>query len=161
MPDNTFTSALTDAKDRIVAMQKLAVSTAQAFPYASASYEYGRLYWTNFIGAFSPTLPGNDEVLYRVPFTMRLHAGIVTEGYEGTLEQEIMYTHIPNVMVYFHKRRLLIYQAGQQPPAFYNGQELTISCSGMRIFSQSEQAFVFGVEFVLTLPFQVQVKRGI
>lgn len=158
---STLADSILEASKRIVAMQKIIVPGAQAKPYASWNYPYSNLFWTNAVGAIQPGgKVATNEYAYQIPFTMRLHTGLVQQGYDGKLEETLMYEHIPNVLTYFDQFRTLQYKRGTTPIDNYRGTELVISCSGFRSFNVGDDQTVLGAEFVLALPFQVNLQRS-
>lgn len=151
---------------RVVAMQKLAVPGAKSANYASFNYPYGKLYWTNRLESIlSPEQMGVDEFSFTLPIAMRLHSGVLGQGYPGDLEIALQATHAPAVMAYFWGHRDLVYQAGMDRVPFFQDDAFDFSCvSGLTIFEEEADGAtkkMLGIEFQLITKARIQIRRSL
>lgn len=158
----TFSSTVFD---RVVAMQKLAVAGSKSAEYASFNYPYGKLYWTNRLESIlSPEMMGVDEFSFTLPIAMRLHTGVLGQGYPGELEIALQSEHAPAVMAYFWGHRDLVYQAGMDRIRFFQDDAFDFSCiSGLSIFEEEDSTNtkkMLGVEFRLITKARIQIRRS-
>lgn len=161
MSDASFATVLSAAKTRILAMQQAAISGVQAAFYPSFTYPYGSLYITNRVGQIPPPATarrGADAFLYTVPIHMALHTGWATEGYDGVLEETVQLTHIPTLLVYFQRRRNLVYEDDQRPIGYYAQEVFGMTCQGYGTLDTNVEGVpMVGARFVLTIGFEFKL----
>lgn len=150
----SFATSLQTAVTRIKAMQLLAITDAkQSTDYELQSAEYPR--WENFLGPMpAPTSRGGTGATtrYEITVTMRLICGTLQEGYDGELQQTIMWTYIPAILNYFTPRANLIYEAGQAViPGMIERSEPLGPSQGLRVSDG-----LLYIDFPLNLIFDVR-----
>lgn len=163
MPMSTDTDYLNDMLDRIVAMEKEALSSLAPgvnavpyWPYQQSEFPY----FTNRPGPWSPDYErGEDVALDGYSIAMRLVAAHVDEGYEGGPQGNI-HQWILAVINFFEDKPFLTSTAYSTALDFINsdpGAEIT-SHTGLVIFRNAGVfAQQLGVEFTLEVPVLRQI----
>lgn len=91
---------ISNLMDRLVAVEKIAISTADAYPYAlhdQTSFPY----FTNQLNEFAIASDSQDFDEYTVTVNVLLVVGNKTEGYHGDLEVTL-WGYIPTVLNTFN-----------------------------------------------------------
>jgi hypothetical protein len=153
-----MSSYLSDAMDRIVAMQKEALNTLTGgkvdavtyWPYQQNDYPY----FINRLGALSlDNEYGEDIDGYIHVVLMRLVVGHITEGYKGETPAN-MYDYIPAVQAFFRNNPMLTSTANPTAPDYLFYEARIISHTGFVVFSQGGIGQLqVGCEFTLQLPY--------
>lgn len=150
-----MSSYLQDAMDRIVAMQKEAVTTADAvpyWPYEQASFPY----FTNRLGTMTLNQDMSEDIdIYEHTVLMRYVVGHLTEGYRGDL-QDSLYDDIASIETYFREHPHLTTNAGSYTtaPDYLFQVARILSHTGVVAFAQGGVGQIqIGVEFTLSTPF--------
>lgn len=158
-----LTTSVQTAKDRLTAMQKIAVPGAESASYASFTGTYDNFYWLNYLSPIAAPARtyGGRMFTFNVQVQSRLVTGYITEDYDGVREDELNFTHIPAVLEYFYQRPYLTYDETTDKIPHLNAEAFALSCTGTRIFNHSSGQ-VFGTEFTFSLSFDVglEITKG-
>jgi hypothetical protein len=153
--DNTYLSV---SVDRVAAML-LAVSSTFT-PAVKRVFKYIDSKSTPPFWWMYPGVVGQEALaawLDRQTFAinMRLVLGMGTQGYDGTLVQNL-WLWMPTVLNYFDQRKALVYQAGQTPPRNLDIDNVRIrQISPFGTFSNHNHV---GIECQLVLPFTISLE---
>jgi hypothetical protein len=148
-------SYLTDLFARVAALEREAVPTAAAVPYALYHQEW-LPYFTNRLGDTAPE-PDSERYSRRVyTVVVRLVVAHLGAGYGGEAET-LLYDLIPAVESAFERGRWLQSAAFPQPPDALDPQGVTFArATGLTVFSNAGiPAQQVGVEFTLRAAYHI------
>jgi hypothetical protein len=166
-----MTSLLSQAMDRIAAMEKQALADltpsvpADAVPY----FPYEQEAFPYFFNRLSGVEPknslsdqdedsGEDIVVEYYNITIRLVIGHLGEGYRGERAKDL-YEYIPAVLQFFREHSFLTSTAYPSELDYINPLDISIpNGTGLLVFQNAGIVnFQVGTEFTLRLPIIVQV----
>jgi hypothetical protein len=147
------TDFLNDLMDRIVALEKEAVTTSDAvpyWPYQQASFPY----WTNRLGPYEQVFAyGEDVPRDESSVLMRLVAAHVSEGYEGESQSNIHQWVVATLNKFEDNPYLVSTTYATEFDDIAPDGAVIISHTGLVIFQNAGVlANQLGVEFTLSVP---------
>lgn len=150
-----------EALERIVEMEKLAITTPAGEPPVAVPYSaYAQNiypYWINGIGSMRPERTGSGSSIRRYLVIMRLVIGTINQDYVG--ENELWGTRwMEEVFDYFEARPMLQRFDGDSIPQYLHESGVSITrCSGI-IYTPVFEGSVLQsrIEFELDVPLRVR-----
>jgi hypothetical protein len=157
----TMTDTFQDVRDRLEAMLQNAVGGSIAASYPSFIDLYTRHFnWAFRLARVAPGPPsGVDFFSDTIEIAATMRVGHVGEGYPGSLEDLTQWQIVPDVLTYMRQRRNMVYQAGQRPPDYMNG-DLKISNQGLRTAPEADQQqrTLWVTTFIISIPILVNLE---
>lgn len=152
----TFKASITEAKNRILAMQPLAVGVTESAEANLSHVDGAGYYWLNGYNITRVSKLDTEQYRYEVAWEMRLITVPTNAGVEGEHEEALLFTYAPDTLDFFTARPHLIYQSGQSGVPGLQPESTQIIPANPLVIRGNDQ---LAATFTLQLAFQIYVER--